>query len=119
MADKRKSFTNNPALGFISAAAQDAPNTHDAPITPNALDTQHTQQDHDTPVIGEPSRGKATRRQKHARINMAFSDANIEYLRKISRLKGVSQTEYVNMLIDADREKNHSVIEQLAALLGE
>ena len=107
MPDKKKTFRNNPALGFISAAAQEAQEAH------GAHDTQGT------PHTQEAQESRSTRRQKLARINMAFSDQNIEYLRRISRLRGVSQTEYVNSLIDADREKNQGLIGQLDALLGE
>lgn len=39
---------------------------------------------------------------QHAkRINMAFSDANHEYITKESRRRGMSATAFVNLIIDA------------------
>lgn len=38
------------------------------------------------------------------RINMAFTQENHLYIKKISRQAGMSITEYVNILIDKDRE---------------
>ena len=41
------------------------------------------------------------RKGQHAkRINMAFSDANHEYITKESRRRGISATAFVNQIID-------------------
>jgi len=40
---------------------------------------------------------------KLRRINMAFSDINYEYVKKTSRMNGMSATEFINMLIDEHR----------------
>ena len=55
--------------------------------------------------------------QKLPRINMAFSEENIEYLRLMSRIRGVSMTQYVNDLLDQDREVNVNIIKKAEKLL--
>ena len=80
----KKSFTDlNPAMQFISRTH--APSTHD---TQEVQEVQHTQ-------------GK--KGQKLPRINMAFQTSNLEYLQLISRIEGMSMTQYVNRLIETDR----------------
>ena len=46
---------------------------------------------------------------KQQRINMAFSPEDLDYMRVMAGLKGVSITKLVNDLIAQDREKNSSV----------
>jgi hypothetical protein len=93
----KKSFkTDNPALAFI--------NTHD---TLEEQETQETQQEHKTPG----------RKQKLQRINMAFSPDNLDYLQRISRLKGVSMTSYTNELIKSDCRANKGLIDKANELL--
>ena len=60
--------------------------------------------EHVEQVTQEVQKKPRARRQKQSRINMAFSDENIEYLRIISRVEDVSITTYVNELLDKDRE---------------
>lgn len=43
--------------------------------------------------------------QKAKRINMAFSDANHDYITKESRRRGMSATAFVNKIIDEYKEK--------------
>lgn len=81
-------------------------NERDTPITPTAYDT------HDIHA-GEDK----TRKQKHPRINMAFYGKNHEYLEYISRLSGVSITQYVNDLIDKDRAINQAKVDQAREIL--
>lgn len=135
----KKSFKDdNPALAFIGTqreeeelegqieVTQDVP---DAPVkrkttkarqvkskadkekTPSTQDTQEVQQKPKAPA----TQGK--KGQKLQRINMAFSDENIEYLRLISRLEGISMTQYVNTLLEADRVDRADLIEQAKKLL--
>lgn len=94
----KKSFkSNNPATAFISTPEEQE--THDTQETHR---TQHTQ----------PRKG-----QKLPRINMAFSEDNLEYLQHISRLKGVSMTQYTNDLIKIDCRANKGLIEKAKELL--
>ena len=59
--------------------------------------------EHVEQVAQEVQKKPRARRQKQSRINMAFSDENIEYLRIISRVEDTSITNYVNELLDKDR----------------
>lgn len=45
------------------------------------------------------------RKQKHPRINMAFYDDNLDYVREASYQSRMSVTEYVNKLIKEDRQR--------------
>lgn len=91
----KKDFKINNAVDkFFTQPEQEEQNTQS---TPNTQDTQNTQE---------------TRRHKHPRINMAFYDDHLEYLQIISRVKGISITQYVNDLIALDKEKNQELINQ-------
>ena len=69
---------------------QNEQDTHDAQYTQGAQDTQHTQ------VFSK-------RRQKYPRINMAIHD--IDYLREIAWINKMTQTEYVNHLLEKDKKQ--------------
>lgn len=70
-------------------SVQTAQGTHDTQDTHNAHITRY-----------------ANRKQKHPRINMAFYDDNLDYLRDAAWKAKMSVTEYVNGLIRQDRGKN-------------
>lgn len=99
----KKGFKNNPALAFISAA-----NEEEEQQAHEAQDVQDTQEVQRTPSV-HGTQGK--KGHKLPRINMAFSTANLEYLQIISRIKGISATEYVNRMLDAEREAQSEIIE--------
>ena len=89
----KKNFKDdNPALAFISGGR----GTHD---------THDVQEVH---ASREPTQGR--KGKKLPRINMAFSQDNLEYLRLISRIEGVSMTEYVNQLLEVDKEEKSAVL---------
>ena len=96
----KKSFkSENPALAFISGQ----PSTklvQDAPVTHNTQEVQQEPSAQEGDIV-QGTQGK--KGQKLPRINMAFSLENLEYLQIISRVSGVSITEYVNRLVLADR----------------
>jgi len=74
--------------------------------------------EHEEQVAQEVQRKPRARRQSQSRINMAFSDENIEYLRIISRVEDLSITSYINELLDKDRalkakEKAEAALSQL------
>lgn len=54
--------------------------------------------------------------KRSPRINMAFSQENLDYLRVMASLGGESMTTYVNRLIEADREKHKSTYHQAKLL---
>ena len=45
------------------------------------------------------------------RINMAFSPSNIDFVRVMAALKGQTMTQYVNALLDREREANGEAYE--------
>ena len=60
---------------------------------------------------------KPAREQKFPRINIAFSPDNLEYLHIVSRIEGVSITEYVNMLINKNKSDRAIEVEQARKIL--
>lgn len=55
--------------------------------------------------------------QKRHRLNVAFSEANRLYIQRITRLDGLSVSEYINGLIKKDRDQREHKLEQIEALL--
>ena len=95
----KKSFRDiNPALQFIS-------------------NTQEVQDVHDTQEVQQVQRTQGKKGQKLPRINMAFQTSNLEYLQLISRIEGKSITEYVNNLVEQDRQKNSERMEAAKQIL--
>ena len=95
----KKSFRDiNPALQFISNA-------------------QEVQEVHDTQEVQQVQRTQGKKGQKLPRINMAFQTSNLEYLQLISRIEGKSITEYVNNLVEQDRQKNSERMEAAKQIL--
>ena len=60
-------------------------------------------EEHQAQEVQEAQRKPRAHRQRQSRINMAFSDENIEYLRIISRVEDLSITSYINELLNKDR----------------
>lgn len=54
----------------------------------------------------DEQRTQGRKGMKMPRINMAFTPANIDYIRIMSALKGMTMTEYVNAVIGREREIN-------------
>ena len=71
--------------------------------------TQGTQEEQAAPVT---QKEQPARKQKHPRINMAFYGDNLEYVELIARIEGVSVTQYINTLIEADRDSKKELIEK-------
>ena len=92
---------------FISAVEEEVQNTPDTASEPDTVNVPSTQ-----------TKNVKTRKQKHPRINMIFYTDNHEYLEYITRLKGVSITQYVNELIAKDAEENKETIEKFKALMN-
>ena len=107
----KKTFKDsNPAMAFINAP--DTLDTSDAHITPNTPDTHDTHEEQNQALLSSPPRGG-----KVPRKNMAFSPQNLEYLNLISRIEGVSATEYINRLVGKDMEARRETIEAARKLL--
>lgn len=58
------------------------------------------------------------RKQKYPRINLAFYGANLDYVREAAWQSRMSITEYINFLIDRDREQQYKAkMDRLVHLL--
>lgn len=85
--------------GFKDAAAQSKP------VYGTLIGSAQTAEP--MPVAQEVhSTTQSGRAAKQQRINMAFTPENLDYMRTIAGLKGISITRFVNDLIAKDREKN-------------
>jgi len=65
--------------------------------------------------ISKTTQGK--KGQKLPRINMAFSYENIEFLNIVSRIDGISKTNYVNRLVKEDRARRADEVERAKPIL--
>ena len=86
---KEAAARSRPVYGTIIGSAQPETQTNDV---------QDVQEVHST-------QGRKGAKQ---RINMAFSPENLDYMRVMAGLKGISVTRFVNDLIAQDREKNRA-----------
>jgi len=98
---------------------QDTQDVHVAQDVRDDLKTQDTQDVHVAQEVQGGTKTQGRKGQKLPRINMAFSQDNLEYLQLISRIEGISITKYVNHLIESDRKKRKDIIEKAKALLME
>ena len=76
---------------------------------PNADDVQKAQ---------EALQTQGRRGYKLQRINMGFTPANLDYIRVMSKAKGLSQTQFVNQLIEKHREEAGEAYNKIKELLG-
>lgn len=91
MAKNKTSFS--PAAGLFEQGAKKlSDSTAEQPVPATAIMTL------------ENTQGR--KGQKLPRINMAFTPENHQYIKKVSRQAGMSVTQYINNLIDADRNNN-------------
>jgi len=65
----------------------------------------------------EERRTQGRKGMKAARVNTSFTPSNIEYLRKIAGLEGMSMTEYLNELVKRDMERRGEALKQAWAIL--
>lgn len=127
----KKSFKDsNPAMAFISKPEvnnkhksesdsiedREVQNTDSAPYTQEVQLEQEVQGTQESVRKTPKTQGK--KGQKLPRINMAFDEENIEYLRLISRIRGVSMTQYVNDLLNEDKKINDNLLKKAEKLLG-
>ena len=104
----KKTFTTSEALNYLTPKTQDE---HDTQQAHNEQVTLKTQEKQYTQVT------QRTRVQKLPRVNMAFSEDNLEHLHIMSRIVGGSITAYVNKLIEADRETQAARVKQFLAVV--
>ena len=65
----------------------------------------------------ESLRTQGRKGMKLPRINLAFSQANYDFIRVMAGIKGQTLTQYINGIIDAERERSSEVYEKAKALV--
>lgn len=55
---------------------------------------------------------------KLQRINMGFTPSNMDYIRTMSKAKGLTQTQFVNQVLEKHREDAGEAYEKIKELLG-
>lgn len=82
--------------------------------------TQHEQEEYETQqaqavqavqAVQEAQATQGRKGMKMQRINMAFTPANIDYIRVMAAIRGQTMTQFVNALITQDREQNGAAYE--------
>ena len=56
---------------------------------------------------------------KASRINMAFTPSNTDFIRVMAAIHGQTMTQYVNSVIDAERERNGEKYEKAKAIVND
>lgn len=93
-----KNTTMAPAAGLFSKPACHAHDAHEV---------QEVQEVHEVSSAAMP-RTQGKKGRKLPRINMAFTPENYEFLRMYPRMNGLTMTEYVNSLIEKDRQEKEN-----------
>lgn len=113
MSSKEKEF-QSVADGFFSKKT--AQRAQEAPVVPLRLNSHEAQQVYSDPIVSRQTQGK--KGQKLSRFHAAFSPENHAYLRDISRIEGMSATEYLDRLVGLDRVTKQGIINQVKSALG-
>lgn len=125
----RKGYEDGAAFEKAENAHQAPQIPHQAPTAPIAYNTQEVQKAYDAGTAflqtenaeiseekNHTSGTQGKKGQKLPRINMAFSNDNLSYLKLIARVEGCSMTEYVNRLIAKDEENRQEEVAAFKAL---
>ena len=54
---------------------------------------------------------------KLPRINLAFSPTNYDYVKVMAGIKGQNLTQYINSILDAERDRNSEAYEKAKAII--
>ena len=95
-----KSFKDKAARPSVYAAISGATQAEYEALT--AQEAPDAQEVHDRQ---EALATQGKRGAKAQRINMAFTPSNIDFIRIMAKLKGQTMTQYVNSIIDREREE--------------
>jgi hypothetical protein len=77
---------------------------------PKAEDVQEAQ---------EELRTQGRRGYRLQRINLAFTPTNLDYIRTMAKAKGMTQTQFVNQVLDRHREQAGEAFAKIKELLGD
>lgn len=83
---KKKSFTSNPALAYISTPDTDS--TQDTGKTDNTHNTDYTHNTHDTDL-----------ETKSKRLNLLVQPSVLEQLKKVAYMKQTSANDLINTIV--------------------
>ena len=109
----KKDFKNLSAVNKFISTQTDEDSTQETHDRHEKHEEQHMQNNNE-----EHDAHDKKVRKKLPRINMAFYGENYDYLTYISRLSGKNITEYVNSLVDKDREINQDKIDKAKEILN-
>lgn len=77
---------------------------------------QEPPKEEDVQQAQEELKTQGRRGYKIPRINMGFTPTNLDYIRTMAKAKGLTQTQFVNQVIDRHREEtgeNYAKIKEL------
>ena len=75
--------------------------------------------EHEVQEAQEEQRTQGRRGFKMQRINMGFTSSNLDYIRVMAKAKGISQTQFVNQILDKHREEAGEAYTKIKELLGD
>ncbi len=107
MAKKKDFEPTAPVYGTIIGNAD--PRLYEQDI-PDNIDVQEAQ---------ENLRTQGRRGYRLQRINMGFTPTNLDYIRTMAKAKGMSQTQFVNQVLDRHREETGDAYSKIKELLGD
>lgn len=67
----------------------------------------------------EAGKTQGKKGMKQQRINMAFTPSNLDFIRVMAGIQGMTMTQYVNSVIEAERERNGEKYHKAKALMDE
>lgn len=97
-------------------SANDVSNTDKVQEVQKVYETQQEQIVQDVLKAQEVQQTQGKKGCKMQRINMAFTPNNIDFIRVIAKLKGQTMTQYVNDILDKEREENKALYDQIQEL---
>lgn len=111
MARTKKDFTNvNPVYDAIAeATAQETHVIIPDPDNPVELEIITAQDTHAAQPAQPAQRTQGRKRGKMLRINMAFSDANADYIETMARVSGQTITAFVNNIISKHAAEHEEI----------
>ena len=101
-----KDFTTN-LMAAVTQATQD---TQEEPKTRKPRKT-YTRKQTDQLLENMTTRGR--KGVKLPRINVALRPDLLEYLKTISQSCGLDMTQYINLLLEADKKKNEALVRKV------
>lgn len=109
MAAKKKDFSQTAAPVYSTLIGNADPRLFEQE-EPSEQDVQEAQ---------EALQTQGRRGYRLQRINMGFTPSNLEYIRTMARAKGMTQTQFVNAVLDAHREAAGDKFDKIKELLGD